>query len=108
MVAAVGGWAHYPCFARALNLVVKDSSKALPDLLGLQQKGSAVVAFVHHSTEAADKRKDVQKQQEFPEQKLIQAVVTRWNSICYAWERSLEQKEAVTTVLCLLETAHFF
>ena len=32
MIAAVhkAGWAHYPCFAHAINVVVKDSIKALP------------------------------------------------------------------------------
>lgn len=44
------GWAHYPCFAHTLNLVVKDSMKAHPDLLEIQMKSSAVVAFFHHST----------------------------------------------------------
>lgn len=68
MVAAVrkAGWAHYPCFAHTLNLVVKDSIKALPDLLELQQKSTAIVALFHHSTKAADKLKDIQKQQKFP------------------------------------------
>nr|XP_020464748.1 zinc finger BED domain-containing protein 1-like [Monopterus albus] len=104
MVAAVrkAGWAHYPCFAHTLNLVVKDSFKSQPELLEIQQKSSAIVAFFHHSTKAADKLKDIQKQQSFPEHKLIQAIETRWNSVFYMWERLSEQREAVTTALCLL------
>uniref|UniRef100_A0A671XLS4 HAT C-terminal dimerisation domain-containing protein n=1 Tax=Sparus aurata TaxID=8175 RepID=A0A671XLS4_SPAAU len=104
MVAAVlkAGWAHYPCFAHTLNLVVKDSFKAHPDLLEIQQKSSAIVAFFHHSTKAADKLKEIQVQQKFPEKTLIQAVETRWNSVFHMWERLSEQKEVVTTVLCLL------
>uniref|UniRef100_A0A3Q3QX58 HAT C-terminal dimerisation domain-containing protein n=1 Tax=Monopterus albus TaxID=43700 RepID=A0A3Q3QX58_MONAL len=104
IVAAVrkAGWAHYPCFAHTLNLVVKDSIKALPDLLHIQQRCSAIVAFFHHSTRAAEKLKEVQNQLKFPEHKLIQSVETRWNSVFYMFERLLEQKEAVTTVLCLL------
>lgn len=104
MVAAVrkAGWSHYPCFAHTLNLVVKDSLKAHPDILELQKRSSAIVTFFHHSTRAADKLKEIQKQQKFPEHKLLQAVETRWNSVFYMWERLLEQKEAVTTVLCLL------
>lgn len=104
MVAAVrkAGWTHYPCFAHNLNLLVKDSIKALPDLLELQQKSGAIAAFFHHSTKATDKRKDIQERQKFPEQKLIQAVKTRWNSVFHMWQRLLGQKEAVTTVLYLL------
>lgn len=76
---------YYPWFAHTLNLVVKYSIKALPHLLELQQKSSDIVAFFHHSTKAADKLKDIQKQLKVPEQKLIQAVETRWNSIFYIW-----------------------
>lgn len=47
MVAAVlrAGWAHYPCFAHTINLVVKDSIKTLPELLNIQHRCSAIVAF---------------------------------------------------------------
>lgn len=85
MVAAVrkAGWSHYPCFAHTLNLVVKDSLKAHPDILELQKRSSAIVTFFHHSTRAADKLKEIQKQQKFPEHKLLQAVETRWNSVFY-------------------------
>ena len=68
-------------------------------------ESSAIVAFFHHSTKATDKLKEIQKQQKFPEQKLLQAVETRWNSVFYMWERLSVQKEAVTTVLCLLGTS---
>lgn len=104
MVAAVrkAGWTHYPCFAHTLNLVVKDSIKKLPGLLDIQQRCSAIVSFFHHSTHATEKLKEVQKQLKFPEHKLIQSVETRWNSVFYMFERLCEQKEAVTTVLCLL------
>lgn len=47
MVAAVhkAGWAHYPCFAHTINLVVKDSIKTLPELLDIQHRCSAIVSF---------------------------------------------------------------
>lgn len=40
VVSAVrkAGWAHYPCFAHTINLTVKDSIKALPELLFTAQK----------------------------------------------------------------------
>lgn len=104
MVAAVhrAGWKHYPCFAHTLNLVVKDSIKALPGLLDIQHRCSAIVTFFHHSTRAAERLKEIQEQQNFPEHKLIQSVETRWNSVFYMFERLHEQKDVVTTVLCLL------
>lgn len=103
MVAAVrkASWAPYPCFAHSLNLVVKDSLKAVPGLLEIQKKSSAIVSFFHHSTAATSKLKGTQKQQNFPEQKLLQSVETRWNSTFYMWERLSAQKDAVTTVFCL-------
>ncbi len=79
-----------------------DCIKALPDLLDIQQRCRAIVALFHHSTRAAERLKEVQKQLKSPEHKLIQSVETRWNSVFYKFERLFEQKEAVTTVLCLL------
>lgn len=98
MVAAVrrAGWAHYP----TLDLVVKDSIKA--DVLDIQHRCSAIVSSFHHSTRAAERLKDMQKQLKIPNHKLIQSVETRWNSVFYMFERLYEQKETVTTVLCLL------
>ena len=95
MVAAVhkAGWAHYPCFAHTLNLVMKDSFKAHPDLLEIQQKSSAIVVFFHHSTKAADKLKEIQVQQKFTEKKLIQAVETRWNSVFHMSSLCLSGEE---------------
>lgn len=88
MVAAVhkAGWAHYPCFAHIVNLVVQDSIKALPDLLDIQQKFSAFVAFFHHSTNITEKLKEILRQLKFPDQKLIKSVDTKWNSVFYMFE----------------------
>ncbi len=104
MVAAVhkAGKAHCTCFAHTLNLVVKDSIKALPDLLDIQQRCCATVAFLHRSTRAAERLREIQKHLKFSEHKLIQSVETRWKSVFYMLEQLVEQKEAVTTVLCLL------
>lgn len=45
-------------------------------------------AFFHHSTNATEKLKEIQKQQKFPEHKLIQSVETRWNTVfcVHVWE----------------------
>lgn len=104
MVAAVhkAGWRHHPCFAHTLNLVVKDSLKNVPEMVKVLEKCSAIVSFFHHSSKATEKLRDIQKQLEIAEHKLIQSVETRWNSVFYMLERLYEQNEAVTTALCLL------
>lgn len=104
MVAAVhkAGWRHFPCFAHTLNLVVKDSVKAVPEVVQVLEKCRAIVSFFHHSTKATEKLKDIQQQLKVAEHKLIQSVDTRWNSVFYMLERLCEQNEAVTTALCLL------
>uniref|UniRef100_A0A3B3S4P9 HAT C-terminal dimerisation domain-containing protein n=1 Tax=Paramormyrops kingsleyae TaxID=1676925 RepID=A0A3B3S4P9_9TELE len=85
-----------------VNAVQKANSiKALPDLLSLKERCNAIVSFFHHSTRATERLKVVQKQHNFPEHKLILAVETRWNSLSYMLERLLEQREAITTALCL-------
>ncbi|CAL9706231.1 unnamed protein product [Knipowitschia caucasica] len=104
VVAAVNmaGWTHYPCFAHTLNLVVKDAIKAVPEIVNLVKKCSNIVGYFHHSSKATEKLVEIQKQLNKPEHKLIQSVETRWNSAFYMLARLEEQKEAVTTVLCLI------
>lgn len=97
------GWRHYPCFAHTLNLGVKDGIKAVCEIVRLLEKCSSIVSFFYYSTKATEKLKDMQKQLKVTEHKLIQSVETRWNSAFYMLERLLEQREAVTTALCILE-----
>ncbi|KAK0144577.1 Zinc finger BED domain-containing protein 4 [Merluccius polli] len=104
MVSAVhkAGWKHYPCIAHTLNLVVKDGIKAVHEVVQLLTTCSSIVSFFHHSAKATEKLKQIQKQLKVAEHKLIQSVETRWNSVFYMLERLHEQREAVTTALCLL------
>ena len=104
MVAAVRetSWRHIPCFAHSLNLVVQDSIKADIKLGFVKDKCKDVVSHFHRSIKSADKLRVVQKQISVPEHKLIQDVVTRWNSTYLMFERFNEQFEAITTTLCLM------
>lgn len=104
MVSAVhkAGWKHYACIAHALNLVIKDGIKAVPEVAQLLTKCSSIVSFFHHSAKATGKLKQIQKQLKVAEHKLIQSVETRWNSVFYMLERLHEQRKTVTTALCLL------
>ena len=104
-VAAVRllNWRHLPCFAHTLNLIVQDAIKADAVVADAQKKCKAVVSYFHHSVKASDTLREVQQQLKLPENKLINDVETRWNSTYYMMERILQQKQAITTVLCLLD-----
>ncbi|MBN3281745.1 ZBED4 protein, partial [Polyodon spathula] len=98
MVSAVhkAGWKHYPCFAHTLNMVVKDGIKAVPEVVQLLEKCKLGLRFRGQVFEQLFERSNSK------EHKLIQSVETRWNSVFYMLERLHEQREAVTTALCLL------
>lgn len=98
MVSAVqrAGWRHFPCLAHTLNLVIKDSLKAVPDLVQVLGKCSGIVSFFHHSTKATEKLKVVQKQLKAVEHKPIQSVDTGWNSVFYMLERLPECGRIIT------------
>ena len=105
IVAAVrlNGWKHLPCFAHTLNLVVQDSLKADTELAEIQKKCRDIVSYFHRSSKATDKLVAVQTRLKIENHKLIQDVDTRWNSVFYMFEWMIEQHEAVTTTLCLLD-----
>ena len=91
-----------PCFAHTLNLVVEDSLKVDPQLSEIQKKCRDIVSYFHRSSKATDKLVSIQNRLKIDNHKLIQDVETRWNSVFYIFERLIEQHEAVTTTLCLL------
>lgn len=87
--------------AHTLNLIVKDSLKSVPEVVKLLEKCTAIVSFFHHSTQATEKLRATQQQLKVAEHKLIQSVATRWNSVFYMLQRLFEQKDTVSTALCL-------
>ena len=99
------GWNHLPCCAHTLNLVVQDAIKADPELSVLREKCKSIVSHFHKSTKSSEKLRSVQQQLHIPELKLIQDVVTRWNSSYLMFERIVSQHEAITTTLCYLGKA---
>ena len=95
-------WKSLPCFVHTLNLIVQDSIKADSTITLLQTKCRAIVSYFHRSVKAAEKLKTVQEQLSITTTKLIQDVITRWNSTYNMFERIVSQHEAITTSLCLL------
>ncbi|XP_003388406.1 PREDICTED: zinc finger BED domain-containing protein 1-like [Amphimedon queenslandica] len=104
MVAAIRetGWRHLPCFAHSLSLVVQDAMKADEDLYIIKNKCKDIVSHFHRSAKSSDRLRNVQKQLEAPEHKLVQEVCTRWNSTYLMFERYVKQHEAITAALCFL------
>ena len=105
IVAAVrlNKWNHIPCFAHTLNLIIQDSLQESKELTDIRKKCRNIVTYFHHSSKATDKLASIQARLNLDNLKLIQEVQTRWNSVFYMFERLMEQHEAVTTTLCLLD-----
>lgn len=77
---------HVPCFAHSLNLTVQDCFKV--DLFAiLLSKTKAIVTFFRSSTLASDTLRAIQRRNNKTELKLLQEVVTRWNSSYYMLRR---------------------
>lgn len=82
IVAAVrlSGWKHIPCFAHTLNLVVTDSLASDSCLPDIQKKCRDIVSYFHRSCKASERLTSIQTRLHLDNHKLIQEVVTRWNS----------------------------
>ncbi|XP_028307237.1 zinc finger BED domain-containing protein 1-like [Gouania willdenowi] len=94
-------WEHVMCFAHTLNSVVKDAIKADAELTPTLEKCCEIVAFFHQCRKASDMLKEVQRQLQMPEEKLIKAVETRWTSVLDMLKKLSDQQQAVVTALCL-------
>lgn len=100
IVAAIRrtGWKHIPCFAHTINLVVQSS---LATIQHIREKVKSIVDFFRRSPQATEKLKQMQKQLGAPELKIKQDVVTRWNSTYDMFQRILDIKEALMSVIAI-------
>ncbi|XP_015434937.1 PREDICTED: zinc finger BED domain-containing protein 4-like [Dufourea novaeangliae] len=87
------------CFAHTLNLVVKKSLAAVPDLVAIRQKCRRIVTYFKASCLAKDKLSEMQNALNAPKHKLILEIETRWNSTYEMFNRLIEQKQAITSAL---------
>ena len=90
-------------FAHKLNLVVSCALGRVHQASEIIECVKNVVTFFHKSSKATEMLSQMQTRLNVPNHKLIQQVVTRWNSVYYMLERYLEQREAIRTALCMLE-----
>lgn len=100
IVAAIKrtNWKHIPCFAHTINLIVQSSLEAISII---RQKIKIIVDFFRRSPQATEKLKQMQKQLGKPELNIKQDVVTRWNSTYDMFERVIEIKEPLMSVIAI-------
>lgn len=93
MVAATrkASWTNYRRLAHRLSSVVKDSLKAVPDLLEIQNWSAVIVTFFHPGTSASSKLKEIRKQLNFPGQ---EATLVSWGEV------DLHEGEIVQAKVC--------
>jgi zinc finger BED domain-containing protein 1 (E3 SUMO-protein ligase ZBED1) len=95
---------HMPCFAHALNLVIKDVLTE-SNIKKIIDKCSAIVTHFKRSTLASEKLKSVQREMKKPELKLIKYIEIRWNSAYYMIKRLIIVREEVTLAMNQLSNA---
>ena len=89
---------HIGCFAHTLNLATQ-KGLGVNQMSRILGKVRRIVAFFHRSTTAAASFNSRQKDLKLNPHKLVQDVVTRWNSSYDMMERYLEQQAAVYAAL---------
>lgn len=81
-------WRHFGCFAHTINLIVMDALKQLEPVCKVREKVRSIVGFFK-SAASACKLQDIQKQQGSEPKKLLQEVMTRWNSTFYLYDSTV-------------------
>lgn len=95
------GWTHLPCLAHTLNLVVQDGIKLIQPI---HKKVKRIVEYFHHSTTAKEKLSLLQVQLSEKNLKLINDVVTRWNSTYFMFQRMCEIQTSLEAAIGVLHS----
>ena len=100
MVAAMRiiPWKGLPCFAHTLQIVVR-AGLALPAISEILRRCRKVVGHFKHSVVAQNALEESQTRLNLPQHKLVQDVMTRWNSSYNMLERIIEQETALSALL---------
>ena len=92
---ADAGYFGIPCAAHTLQLAINEALNSQRVVIDLISNARGVVGHFAHSPAAYSKLSTIQEQLGLPKKKLIQDVVTRWNSTYYMLERIAEQRCAL-------------
>lgn len=101
MTAAINmnkSWRHIPCLAHTIHLIAQSE---LDEINHVHKKVKKVVEFFKRSTQSYTKLKNAQIQMDYPVLKLIQDVITRWNST-HMFQRCIEIKEPLISTLAII------
>lgn len=99
------GWRYFACFSHTLNLIVRDALSSHPLLFDTIEKVKTIVSHFKRSSKATAKLNSYQESTGAgTPKKLIQDVVTRWNSTYLMIQRFIELEEAIRSTVALLDT----
>lgn len=95
------GWNHLRCLAHSINLVVQEGISTIDPL---RKKVKAIVGYFHRSTKGADKLRETQVRDEPSNtpKKLINEVLTRWNSTFLMFERICQVRISLVSAIAVL------
>lgn len=84
------------CFLHILQRVVLEALQCQSTVGEAIALGRKIVSHFNHSPQAQEKLIKIQEELNLPQHKLIQDIVTRWNSKYYMCQRLVEQKRAIS------------
>ncbi|XP_073726190.1 zinc finger BED domain-containing protein 4-like [Misgurnus anguillicaudatus] len=84
------------CSAHTLQLVVNDAINSQRAVMDIVAKLRSSATHFNHSILAKQRLKEIKKELDLPQHRIIQSVPTRWNSTLHMLESMLEQKRALT------------
>lgn len=84
------------CTAHTLQLVVNDGINSQRAVADIAAKLKSSATHFNHSVLAKQRLREIQKELDLPQHRIIQSVPTRWNSTLHMLESMLEQRRALT------------
>ena len=92
------GWMNFNCFSHTLQLAVIEGTST-PEISKSLGRCRRLAGHFHHSSKSTDLLKQKQLDLHVSQHRMIQEVITRWNSSYYMVQRAVEQQQAVCAAL---------